>query len=78
VWRVQLLLDPFPFLEGIHLGNTAIQRRDVEFDGVFLVDHALEFRGDFEPSLFVDAGWVIAAKHLNDSVSRLRIRQPGR
>jgi hypothetical protein len=30
---------------------------------VFLVDDALEFRRDLQPSFFVDASWVIAAKH---------------
>src|SRR5450631_2328015 len=61
----QLLLDPFPFLEGIHLCNLAIQTGDVKLQAVFLVDHALEFRRDLEPSFFVHASWVIAAKHLS-------------
>jgi hypothetical protein len=30
---------------------------------ILLVEYALEFRGDFQPSFFVDASWVIAAKH---------------
>src|ERR1700730_2208948 len=62
--RCQLLLDPLPFLEGIHLSNISVLTCDVKFLRIFLVDHALEFRGDFQPSLFVDARWVISAKHV--------------
>jgi len=45
--RGELLLDPLPFLEGIHLSNNPIETCDVEFLRIFLVDHALEFRRDF-------------------------------
>src|SRR5208283_4958963 len=61
--RSQSLLDPLPFLEGIYLANYAIQTCDVESLGIFFVDHALEFRGDLQPSFFVHASWVISAKH---------------
>src|SRR5271169_6531851 len=60
----QLLLDPLPLLEGIYLSNLPIQTRDVELLSVLLVDHPLEFGWDLESSLFVDASWVIAAKHV--------------
>jgi len=59
----QLLLDPFPLLEGIHLSNLPIQTCDVELLPVLLVDHPLELGRDLEPSFFVDPGWMIAAKH---------------
>src|ERR1035438_1385537 len=59
----QLLLDPLPFLEGIHLSNLAIQTCDVELLPVLLVDHPLELGRDLEPPFFVDPGWMIAAKH---------------
>src|SRR5579864_4583484 len=60
----QLLLDPLPFLEGIQLCNLPVEARDIELLTVLLVEHALEFRGDLEPSFFVHASWVIAAKHV--------------
>src|SRR3984957_1085442 len=60
----QLLLDPLPFLEGIHLSNLPIETCDVVLLSVLFVDHPLELGGDLEPSLFVDASWVIAAKHV--------------
>src|SRR5437667_1031282 len=58
----QLLLDPLPFLEGIQLCNLPVEARDVKLLTILLVEHALEFRGDFESSFFVHASWVIAAK----------------
>src|SRR5215469_3286758 len=62
--RRQLLLDPFPLLEGIHLCTLAVQAGDVKLLPVFLVDHALEFRGNLEPALVVDPSWMISAKHV--------------
>src|SRR5579864_1414844 len=62
----QLLLDSLPFLEGIHLSNLAIQTCDVELLTVFLVDHPLELGRDLETALFVDPGWMVAAKHSQD------------
>jgi len=60
----QLLLDPFPFLEGINLCNLPVEARDIELLPVLLVDHALELRRDLQPPFFVHASWVIAAKHV--------------
>jgi hypothetical protein len=45
------------------LSNLPVEARDVKLLPILLVEHSLEFRGDFEPSFFVDASWVIAAKH---------------
>src|ERR1700730_2189496 len=59
----KLLLDPLPLLEGIQLSTLAIHARDVKLLSVLLVDHALELGRDLQPSFFVDASWVIAAKH---------------
>src|SRR5258708_26726506 len=59
----ELLLDPLPLLEGIQLSNLPIHARDVKLLPVLLVDNPLELGRDFQPSFFVDASWVIAAKH---------------
>src|SRR5580658_992956 len=71
----QFLLDPLPFLEGIYLCNLPVLTRDVKLQSILLVDHSLEFGRDLQPSLFVDASWVIAAKHVFGLSLRL---QPGR
>ncbi len=42
----QLLLDPLPLLEGIHLSNLSIHAGDVKLRSVLLVDQTLELRGD--------------------------------
>src|SRR3984957_20191269 len=42
----QLLLDPLPLLEGIHLSNLPYQTCDVVLLSVLFVDHALELGGD--------------------------------
>jgi hypothetical protein len=45
------------------LSNLPVEARDVKLLTILLVEHPLELGWDFEPSFFVDASWVIAAKH---------------
>src|SRR5262249_8690729 len=73
----QLLLDPLPLLEGINLCTLAVEACYVKLLTVLLVDHPLELRGDFEPSFFVHASWVIAANHELNQVLTAVLGCPG-
>jgi hypothetical protein len=59
------------------LCTLAVETCYVKLLAILLVDHPLELGRDFEPSFFVHASWVIAAKHELDHVGTAALGCPG-
>jgi hypothetical protein len=61
--RRQLFLDLFPLFQRVDLGNLAILTRYVKKRSVVFRQRALEFHGQLEPPLFINARWMVPTKH---------------